>query len=96
MLTHSEIIRLRTTLIEAIHLLRSGAIDPYQVLLAQEHHGEDSGHMRIQQGVLEQMMVSDDELQKWQVSYQQYLATRVVHPMIDPRPATLHPPLPLQ
>ena len=55
----------RMRLIDAVNLLRSGAIDPYTVILDAESFGEDSSVMRACRDVLSEMGVSDGELKLW-------------------------------
>lgn|GEM_PF-4270842 len=59
----------RIHLIEAINLLRSGAIDPYAVILDAESFGEGSSVMAACRAVLDEMAITDGDLARWEKSY---------------------------
>ena len=66
----------RMRLIMAINLLRSGAVNPYTVILDAESFGEDSAVMRACRDVLTEMGVTDDELKLWSKSYLERVQTK--------------------
>lgn len=73
----NDLVDWRMRLIEAVNLLRSGAVDPYAVILDAESFGEDSPVMDACRGIFNEMGVTDDDLKLWFRKYQERITRPV-------------------
>lgn len=70
----AQAVSLRTNLVLAIELLRSGAIDPYGTLFELECSGEDSPEMRLVHEVYDEYAVTASDRARWRESYLTHLS----------------------
>ncbi|MFA9262660.1 MAG: hypothetical protein ACEQSB_04910 [Undibacterium sp.] len=70
----AQAVSLRTNIIHAIELLRSGAIDPYGTLFELECSGEDSPEMRLAREIYVEYVVTASDLALWRQSYLTHLS----------------------
>ncbi len=68
-----QAVPLRTQIVQAINLLRSGGVSSYDLLFGLECSGEDSPEMHLVREVCDEMAVTDAELVMWQQSYLTFL-----------------------